>query len=224
MKLLVSVRSVEEALAALDGGADLIDVKEPENGPLGKATDEVIAEIVQYVAGRRPVSAAMGELLDDVKSDLRSISLAVRKWGLAGCAEEPWHEPLLELREATSAIVVPVAYADAESAESPSVADVANFAGSNGFPIILIDTWEKEGFDLLSWMTPGELRRLVDEMRAKGTAVALAGSLKREHALILQRIEPDWVAVRGAVCDGGKRSEKVVAEKVRALRMALAGN
>ena len=224
MKLLVSVRSAEEALAALEGGADLIDVKEPDNGPLGKAKDEVIAEIVQSIAGRRPVSAAMGELLDDDNRDLRSIPLSFRKWGLAGCAEEEWREPLLELREATSAYVVPVAYADSVSAESPAVSEVADFACSNGFPFMLIDTWEKDGFDLLSWMTPGELRRLVDEMRAKGTALALAGSLKREHSLILRRIEPDWVAVRGAVCEGGKRSEKVAADKVRALKMALAGN
>ena len=34
---LVSVRSPEEALAALEGGADLIDVKEPSRGPLGAA-------------------------------------------------------------------------------------------------------------------------------------------------------------------------------------------
>ena len=35
--LLVSVRNVEEALAALEGGASLIDVKEPSRGPLGRA-------------------------------------------------------------------------------------------------------------------------------------------------------------------------------------------
>jgi uncharacterized protein (UPF0264 family) len=64
MKLLVSVRSMEEAQAALEGGADLIDIKEPNRGPLGKARDSVIAAIVEVVAGRRPVSAAMGELCD----------------------------------------------------------------------------------------------------------------------------------------------------------------
>ena len=36
-RLLVSVRSAAEAEEALAGGAALIDVKEPANGPLGKA-------------------------------------------------------------------------------------------------------------------------------------------------------------------------------------------
>ena len=36
--LLVSVRSAAEAATALAGGADLIDVKEPSRGPLGRPT------------------------------------------------------------------------------------------------------------------------------------------------------------------------------------------
>ena len=35
--LLVSVRSADEAIAALAGGADVIDVKEPNRGALGAA-------------------------------------------------------------------------------------------------------------------------------------------------------------------------------------------
>src|SRR5690242_4202542 len=62
--LLVSVRSPAEAVAALEGGAALIDVKEPSRGPLGRADEDTITAIVQTVAGRRPVSVALGELLD----------------------------------------------------------------------------------------------------------------------------------------------------------------
>ena len=36
MRLLVSVRSAEEVSAALAGGADIIDAKEPERGSLGR--------------------------------------------------------------------------------------------------------------------------------------------------------------------------------------------
>src|SRR5262249_6225382 len=46
-RLLVSVRDVREAEAALAGGADLIDIKEPAHGPLGRADDAVIEFIVQ---------------------------------------------------------------------------------------------------------------------------------------------------------------------------------
>lgn len=82
-RLLVSVRSADEALAALCGGVDIIDVKEPFRGPLGMADDEVIRSVAEQVfnehpriklpfgaddplEGRRPraFSIALGELTD----------------------------------------------------------------------------------------------------------------------------------------------------------------
>src|SRR6476620_4190786 len=66
--LLVSVRSAVEALAALAGGADVIDVKEPSQGSLGAADDNTISAVVRAVAGRAPVSAALGELVDLIGS------------------------------------------------------------------------------------------------------------------------------------------------------------
>src|SRR5688572_22177610 len=93
--LLVSVRSAEEAVAALAGGADVIDVKEPNRGPLGAADPQTIAEIVRVVRGRVPVTAAAGELLDagergatrPVESLLSGVSLF--KIGLRGCRDLP---------------------------------------------------------------------------------------------------------------------------------------
>src|SRR4051794_22711300 len=92
-ELLVSVRSAPEADAAVAGGAHLIDVKEPQRGPLGRADDAVSAEVVRAVAGRRPVSAALGELLEGYMPPDR-VSLTYVKWGLAGCASAAWRERL----------------------------------------------------------------------------------------------------------------------------------
>src|SRR3712207_4897772 len=76
-QLLVSVRSAEEAEAALAGGADLIDVKEPRGGSLGRAEDWVLAGVLRRVSGRRPVSAAMGGLRGQ-ESGVRSQGSGVR--------------------------------------------------------------------------------------------------------------------------------------------------
>lgn len=61
MQLLVSVRNVIEAERAADAGADIVDVKEPNSGPLGFAGVDTIREICGAVDGRIPVSAALGE-------------------------------------------------------------------------------------------------------------------------------------------------------------------
>ncbi|HEY3395272.1 MAG TPA: (5-formylfuran-3-yl)methyl phosphate synthase [Lacipirellulaceae bacterium] len=62
--LLVSVRGAGEALEALAGGADVIDVKEPKRGSLGAADAPTIAEVVRAVNGRATVTAALGELME----------------------------------------------------------------------------------------------------------------------------------------------------------------
>lgn len=67
--LLVSVRDASEALAALYGGADIIDIKEPLNGALGAAELSVWRAVTDIVAGARPVSAALGELQDGATLD-----------------------------------------------------------------------------------------------------------------------------------------------------------
>src|SRR5437879_1712661 len=85
-KLLISVRSAAEAESALAGGAALIDVKEPERGSLGRASDATIAEVIACVAGRAAVSAALGELLDAGSVPYPDARLAFMKWGLAGAA------------------------------------------------------------------------------------------------------------------------------------------
>ena len=63
--LLVSVRSVQEARAASEGGCAVLDVKEPAHGPLGMADPAVIGEAVE--CGRAAgvaTSMALGEVVD----------------------------------------------------------------------------------------------------------------------------------------------------------------
>ncbi len=55
-----------EARAAMAGGADVIDVKEPTAGALGRATSSVMQDIAGVVATSpaTPCSVALGELLE----------------------------------------------------------------------------------------------------------------------------------------------------------------
>jgi len=61
IRLLVSVRDRSEAIAAVDGGADIVDVKEPDRGALGFAGERTICDVLHAVSGSAPVSAALGE-------------------------------------------------------------------------------------------------------------------------------------------------------------------
>ena len=209
--LLISVRSAEEAAAALDAGADLIDVKDPTKGPLGMAHHETVAAVVEAVGGEVPVSAALGEWSPDVLTAAHwhlELPLTYVKWGLAGYKSGPaWGEELLETRRQVPAgvEVVAVAYADWEKANSVPPAEVARFAKRFRYRAFLLDTFAKDGKTLLDWMTPAEVAELVAGLKRGGVRVAVGGSLKLEQIRQLKGVAPDWFAVRGAVCAGGKR-------------------
>ena len=61
MQLLVSVSDAMEAGDAIDGGADIVDAKDPSSGPLGPVTLETLTAIQRRTGGRRPLSAALGD-------------------------------------------------------------------------------------------------------------------------------------------------------------------
>ena len=56
--MLASVENLAEALLVLEAGADIIDLKSPSAGALGALPLTTVREIVQVLAGRRPVSAS----------------------------------------------------------------------------------------------------------------------------------------------------------------------
>jgi (5-formylfuran-3-yl)methyl phosphate synthase len=232
--LLVSVRSLDEAGAAVEGGADITDVKEPLRGPLGRADASVVAGVIRYVAGRCPVSAALGELLDADSGTIPE-GLAFVKWGLAGCRGLCSWRHRLAARLATRRPPLPwggfqnrptgviAAYADWEQAGAPPVNDVAEFARLWTGTVFLLDTFRKEPLQankrptLLDWLSVAEITRLCRLLQPAGVRVALAGSLEAEQIQALQQAQPDWFAVRGAVCDRGHRQNTIRAERVRDL-------
>jgi (5-formylfuran-3-yl)methyl phosphate synthase len=224
-QLLVSVRSSAEALAALEGGAALIDVKEPSRGSLGRADARVIHEVAAAVAGRRPISAAMGEWAEEARI-VPDVDLAYVKWGLAGCRRRPdWRKELAGLvTKQHRPQVVLVAYADWQCAQAPSVEEVFALARERPGSVMLLDTHCKDASTgsqkrptLLDWLPAVWVEDLCGRCREAHVKIALAGSLGTAEIAELRAARPDWFAVRGAVCDEGNRQAGVQVERVRQL-------
>lgn len=231
-QLLVSVRSAQEAEVALRGGAALIDVKEPAHGSLGRANDEVIADVVRVVAGRRPISAALGELADSVGPASRrsmppsELPLAYVKWGLSGSANS-WqgllHAAMRRLTEHQSSCrTVAVAYADWRRADAPRPEEVCSFAIDYAAGAFLIDTWHKDGSTLLDWLSFQEIEYLRERCCATRVPLALAGSLGPREIRTLLPLRPDWFAVRGAASRRRQRQAAIEEDNVRQLAALVA--
>jgi uncharacterized protein (UPF0264 family) len=224
-QLVVSVRSVSEATAALAGGAALIDVKEPGQGSLGRAEAVTTIEVVRFVAGRRPVSAAMGELTEGASPRIPGLKYV--KWGLAGCSGLNWRGELAELEHQLRQTpdygrLVAAAYADWQRAGAPPPEEVVTFALEQHWPVLLFDTWKKDGTSLFDWLPLSYVAELSWRCQAVGVQVALAGSLGLDHMEAIRELRPDWLAARGALCRSGLRKGVIDPERVRRLASALA--
>src|SRR5437867_1998761 len=93
MQLLISVAGPAEARAALLGGADVIDAKDPRRGALGPVSLQRLAAIRAAVAGARPLSAAVGDATSEqavagAVAAALSVGVAFVKLGLAGVTSE----------------------------------------------------------------------------------------------------------------------------------------
>jgi uncharacterized protein (UPF0264 family) len=227
--LLVSVRSATEALAALAGGADVIDVKEPDRGPLGAADAAVIESVLRVVNGRVPVTAAMGELTELGSAGPLPAGLSLFKIGLAGCQSltnwpARWREIIVQLEQSSAArLAAPTAvvYADWQSADAPEPWEVLDAALKIGCPALLIDTWDKSSGSLFDVWAPEPLAGFLGAARSRGLIVVLAGSLAGGNIAAAAALAPDFVAVRTAACDGGRHGS-VCADRVLRLRAMLA--
>lgn len=239
-RLLVSVRDASEALAALAGGADIIDVKEPNRGSLGMADGDAVACVVEAVGERVPVSVALGELREwrDERSPAFSKNrasgthqlpgaLAYAKLGLSGLtSSDNWVHDWLECRtqiEAANGIAprwIAVGYVDWQSADAPSLDEVIRAARDTDCAGVLFDTYSKSDGNLLDWLPLPELTERVAAIREAGLLAALAGGIGEKDVPQLVGTEPDILAIRTAACEGG-RNGTVTESAVRRFRAAM---
>ena len=232
MRLLVSVSNVAEASAALAGGADVIDAKDPLAGALGAVSAEALREIHAVVAGSRPLTAALGDAageaaIERAAREFAAAGAALVKIGFAGI-RSPGRVAMLTaaaVRGATasgaSAGVVAVAYADADGAASLAPAELIEVAARAGAAGVLLDTADKRGPGLRELVETRALAAWVSEAHDTGLLVALAGRLTADDLTFVRDTGADVAGVRGAACVGG-RTGHVTEEKVRLLRTLCA--
>lgn len=227
-KLLVSVRSAEELEAALVGGADWIDLKEPNDGALA-AVDRATAHAAsELLAGRRKLSAALGELRELETSAARELlsvpGIEVVKLGLSGCGlvedwRQQWNAVASEAATNRKQLVA-VIYADWQDADAPPPKDVLALGTEAGCGHVLIDTYHKDGRSTFDCLEQAELAEILHEAYTASMKTVLAGSISKDLVARLPSRHVDIVAVRGAVCSGDRKSQ-VDAKLVESFQVAL---
>jgi uncharacterized protein (UPF0264 family) len=240
MRLLVSVVSPDEVSAALAGGADVVDVKNPAEGALGAAVPATLRAIRALVAPpfapplapRPELSAALGD------APHLPGTLALAAYGAAACGVDYVKVGLLGSRHPREALqllaavrraaeeshpavrVVAVAYADAVRAGGLPPQELPIVAAAAGIRGILLDTYFKDGGSSFATLGERAIAAFLEAGRARGLQTGLAGSLGAPELRRARDLDVDIVGVRGSACDGG-RGGTVSAARVAALRAAL---
>ena len=187
------------------------------------------------VPARLPVSAAIGDMPNLPGTAALAALGAARsgaafvKVGLWGVVNEAEAVALLRaVREAIAGVpgaeVVAGAYADARRVAPAPLAPelLPRVARAAGIKVCLLDTAIKDGRGLLDWLSPDELTSFVDDARAGGLEVALAGALRAEDLPVVHAAGADIAGVRSAACADGCRTGALDPSRVRALRAACA--
>lgn len=227
--LLVSVRDADEAVAAL-AGANVVDVKEPSRGPLGRPDVSVVVEVLRAVAGRAVVTLACGELADSPRAISHFVDDVLNalpegipgpvavKAGPSGLGPREWPQQFQALVDTIPFGVeaVAVGYADSPEAACLRPEEMIGFAAMHGSRTVLVDTYSKSGPGLFGVVPHATLRRWVGQAQAHGLDLALAGKLTEGDVACAFEMQAALVGVRSAVCDGG-RLGRVDPARVRAL-------
>jgi len=227
IRMLASVTNPVEAGIAVTAGADLIDLKNPDDGALGALPAGIIEACLRTVDGRRPVSATIGDLAMDPATIAAAVSrtaatgVDIVKIGIATGGDP--HACIASAAEARgAAALVGVILADL-IVPSP---DLVRAMADAGFTGVMLDTGLKDGRTLRDHLPADALAAFIGQAREAGLLAGLAGSLRLADISLLAALGPSILGFRGALCQGGARRDAIdpdrVVEVVRSVRNAVA--
>ena len=218
---MISIRSFEELLPAIKGGADIIDLKNPSEGSLGASYPWIIKNIRSY-GNDFILSVAIGDMPYLPGTAALAASGAafsgadIIKVGLYG--PRSFNDGLQLLKSVVKAtkeinqkiLVVGAGYADFASFNGIPSLDIPEICNLAGADIAMLDTYSKHGNTLFNFIDSEQLRKFVDKAHKNNLLAALAGSLGLDDIKKINELGADIIGFRGAACSQSDRKNGVV--------------
>lgn len=220
-RLLASVATLAEAELALAAGADLIDLKDPTAGALGSWPLAGLDAAVALVAGRRTVSATVG----DLPPDATRLAVAARTTAATGVdivklGFFPGADHRILAQDLAPVARAGIRLVAVLMADRAPDLTLARSLAEAGFLGMMLDTADKASGGLLRHQAVHDLARFVADGQAHGLRVGLAGSLRLDDVAVLTPLGPDFLGFRGALCHAG-RGSAMDGQRLGELRRAL---
>jgi uncharacterized protein (UPF0264 family) len=221
--MLASVRNLEEAKLVYQGGADIIDLKEPNQGALGATPIAEIHRVVDDLWEKCIISATIGDLPADA-AEINNKIMQTAETGVdyvkVGMFSERHIETCLPnlVHCANKGIsMIAVFFADMEF----DVDNAINAASNARLKGVMLDTARKGSGSLLVHKNILQLEYFVNRAKQKDLLTGLAGSLGTEDVPTLLKASPDYIGFRTALCDSNIRIGSLNIQSIQSVRNTI---
>jgi len=220
--MLASVNSLDEAALVLNLQADIIDLKQPEQGALGALETGLVRQIVAAIDRRCPVSATVGdlpmqpEIIFEAVKAMAETGVDYIKIGFFPGGD--WLGTVDKLSALTGQhALIAVLFADAQ----PDLSVIACLKDA-GFKGAMLDTMDKQKGSLMEVMDETTIGQFVEQTKACQLLCGLAGSLRLADIPGLTPYKADYLGFRGALCQQHNRIAQLDIEAITKIRQAIA--
>ena len=220
-QLLISVKNTDEALIALEAGADIIDFKDPNLGALGALDLAISTKIIAALNGHTIISATVGEDHANLNALVLAMQLRAKmgadiiKIGVSALFDEANFFAEMRCLSNTGTKIVAVFFADERV--DLTLLPMLNQAGFYG---AMLDTKNKHK-NLTQVQAKNDLQNFTQSCHQHRLQSGLAGSLQTQHIDLLVECNSTYIGFRGGVCDNFVRENDLSRDKVVEVKKLL---
>jgi len=227
LKLLISVKNEKEALEAIQGGANIIDIENPSEGLFGAGHPRVIKKIAEITPDNIEICAQTGFIpnlsatvlaalgasvsLSASSSKVKSVKIVLFNVKTDENALNLIKEVSKTVKEYSPEVnIVILGFADFKkfnSIDPLKLPEIVNDVKKEvpGNYCVKIDVADKKSKSLFEFYDESTLKDFVDRAHKFGMEAGLAGLLAKEDVRKVFNTGADLLAVRKMVCSGYDR-------------------
>ena len=206
IKVLGSIKNIEEASIIVGYNFDIIDIKNIEDGALGYVGDKQIKLITNKIK-KRKLSVTAGNqvhpnnysMINRIEL-LNSLEVEYIKIGIFDIEHIEEHKLFLEKIESLKIKKVGVLFADLRL----DLNQVMNVCKLN-YDGLMIDTVHKSSKCTLELLNNDLLNNFVKECHKSNKFCGISGSMTYENIECAMSYRPDFIGYRGALCSSSNR-------------------
>ena len=197
-KILASIKNLEEVKLIINTDIDIIDLKNPSNGALGKLNDNDIKIITEYVNKKKLTSSTIGDLPNDIRlisENVKKISTTKVDFIKIGVYDVKYINTLCSINSLKKLIAV--FFADRFLPNENDLTKIKN----SGYYGVMIDTSKKNEGNIFDYTNINNLNIFINKAKELKLLTGIAGSVNETHIDKIIKLNPNYVGFRGALCE-----------------------